>query len=122
MIYKAILLLPLVGALSGLFYKRLPASLSQIIPTASVVLSAILSVFVFFTDMGLTAEKVMLFSWIDVAGLKIDWAFRNDALTRMMLPVITVVSSLVHIYSFGYMHDDESKPRFFAYLLSLIHI
>ncbi len=48
--------------------------------------------------------------------LKIDWALRVDTLTAVMLVVVTTVSSLVHLYSIGYMHEDPSRPRFFAYL------
>ena len=48
--------------------------------------------------------------------LKVDWALRIDALTAVMLVVVTTVSSLVHLYSIGYMHEDPHRPRFFAYL------
>ena len=48
--------------------------------------------------------------------LSIDWAFRIDTLTAVMLVVVNTVSCLVHIYSIGYMHHDPHRPRFFAYL------
>ncbi|MEJ0044490.1 MAG: hypothetical protein WDM81_20735 [Rhizomicrobium sp.] len=54
--------------------------------------------------------------WIYSGDLKVDWAIRVDALTGVMLVVVTGVSSLVHLYSIGYMADDDSRPRFFAYL------
>ena len=49
-------------------------------------------------------------------ALDVDWALRVDALTAVMLVVVTTVSSLVHLYSWGYMEEDPSQPRFFAYL------
>ena len=48
--------------------------------------------------------------------LKVDWAIRVDALTAVMLVVVTTVSALVHLYSIGYMEEDPYQPRFFAYL------
>ncbi len=48
--------------------------------------------------------------------MKVDWALRVDTLTAVMLVVVTTVSSLVHLYSIGYMHEDPYRPRFFAYL------
>ncbi|MEM6602531.1 MAG: NADH-quinone oxidoreductase subunit L [Pseudomonadota bacterium] len=117
MYYKLILLLPLLAAaISGGFQKQLGVKLSQLIPTVTVSFCALCSVYVFFADMGQAGEVLTLFSWIDMADLHIGWEIRTDALTRMMLPVVTVVSALVHIYSFGYMADDPSKPRFFSYL------
>ncbi len=58
----------------------------------------------------------MLFTWIISGDLKVDWALRIDTLTAVMLVVVTTVSSLVHLYSIGYMHEDPHRPRFFAYL------
>ena len=54
--------------------------------------------------------------WIHSGGLAADWALRVDTLTAVMLVVVTTVSSLVHIYSIGYMSHDPHQPRFFAYL------
>jgi formate hydrogenlyase subunit 3/multisubunit Na+/H+ antiporter MnhD subunit len=61
-------------------------------------------------------ERVVLFTWMQSGDLKVDWALRIDALTAVMLVVVTTVSSLVHLYSIGYMHEDPHRPRFFAYL------
>src|SRR6202012_2039307 len=55
-------------------------------------------------------------SWIHSGDLDVDWALRVDSLTAVMLVVVTSVSSLVHLYSWGYMAEDDSQPRFFAYL------
>lgn len=116
MIYKLVLLLPLIGAMAGFFQKRISVSLSEYIPTVSVVSAAFLSVYLFFADYGTPAHNITLFTWMRLDDAVISWGVRADALTRMMLPVVTIVSSLVHIYSIGYMHEDESRPRFFAYL------
>src|SRR5690606_7785834 len=61
-------------------------------------------------------ERVALFTWMQSGDLKVDWALRIDALTAVMLVVVTTVSALVHLYSIGYMHEDPHRPRFFAYL------
>src|SRR5688572_30625778 len=57
-----------------------------------------------------------VFPWIISGDLRVDWALRVDALTSVMLVVVTTVSALVHLYSWGYMAEDPSQPRFFAYL------
>ena len=54
--------------------------------------------------------------WIGSGDLQADWAIRVDMLTGVMLVVVTTVSALVHLYSIGYMEEDDAKPRFFAYL------
>ena len=57
-----------------------------------------------------------MLNWIQSGALDVDWALRVDSLTAVMLVVVTTVSSLVHLYSWGYMEEDPSQPRFFAYL------
>jgi NADH-quinone oxidoreductase subunit L len=117
MIYKIILLLPLFASIIGGLGRNLFSDLAvRLITTVSVCLAAVLSIYCFFVDYGNASQTYHLFTWIDVANFKINWAVRSDALVRVMLPVVTIVSSLVHIYSSGYMSDDASKPRFFAYL------
>ncbi len=80
---------------------------------ASMVLS-----WVAFVDVGFGHHdaRIPLMSWIVSGDLKIDWALRIDTLTAVMLVVVTTISSLVHLYSIGYMADDTFRPRFFAYL------
>ncbi len=60
--------------------------------------------------------RIELMSWIVSGDLKVDWALRIDTLTAVMLVVVTTISSLVHLYSIGYMAEDPFRPRFFAYL------
>ena len=61
-------------------------------------------------------ERITLFTWIVSSEFKVDWALRIDTLTAVMLVVVTTVSSLVHLYSVGYMAEDPYRPRFFGYL------
>ncbi len=63
-----------------------------------------------------TSQLHPVLDWIHSGALAVDWALRVDALTAVMLVVVTSVSALVHLYSWGYMAEDDSQPRFFAYL------
>lgn len=116
---KLIVFLPLVAAaIAGLFCRVIGARPAQIVTCAALLIAAALSVFV-FVKIGFGTEKlivVKLFSWIDSGTLDIFWTLRVDTLTAIMLIVVTVVSSMVHIYSIGYMAEDPSIPRFMAYL------
>jgi len=90
---------------------------AEIITTSLLMISCVLSWIVFWKiGFGHTSERVTLFTWMISADLKVDWALRIDALTAVMLVVVTTVSGLVHLYSIGYMHEDPYRPRFFAYL------
>jgi len=82
-----------------------------------LLLTAVLSWIVFFQvpDSG-EVIKVEVGRWISSGTLRADWALRIDTLTAVMLVVVTTVSSLVHVYSIGYMSHDPDRPRFFAYL------
>ncbi|SFJ27912.1 NADH-quinone oxidoreductase subunit L [Jannaschia pohangensis] len=118
-----ILLAPLVGALiCGFGWKFIGEKGAMVTATTLLFLSAILSWVVFLTHDGVT-ERIQLLTWIESGSLLTDWAIRLDRLTAIMLIVVTTVSSLVHLYSFGYMDHDPQwregevyKPRFFAYL------
>jgi len=116
---NAIVALPLIGFLgAGLFGKQIGDRGCEILTTAFLLLAAALSWVVFFRyALGSEAESVnVLGDWFTVGTLKVEWALRVDALTAVMLVVVNTVSSLVHLYSIGYMNEDPSKPRFFAYL------
>ena len=111
--------LPLLGfILIGILNKRLPVSLSGGIASAAVFLSFLLSLGVFMEVSNETAvpERLVLFDWISVGDLKIDFSFLLDRLSAIMLLVVTGVGTLIHIYSIGYMHHEPDHPRFFAYL------
>jgi NADH-quinone oxidoreductase subunit L len=118
MIYTAILFLPLAGALiAGLFGRLIGDRPSEVITTLFLAVAALLS-WVVFVDVGFshTTTKVQLLRWVTSGELDTSWSIRVDTLTAVMLVVVTTVSALVHLYSIGYMHEDDSRPRFFAYL------
>src|ERR671916_1764950 len=116
--YHAIVFLPLVGFLiAGLFGRVLGARPSEIITTALLFVSAALSWVAFFSvGFGTGATRVQVAQWMQSGDLVVDWAFRIDTLTAVMLVVVNTVSFLVHLFSIGYMHEDPHRPRFFAYL------
>jgi len=116
--YSAILLLPLVGALTaGLFGRVIGHRGAEIVTTSLLLLTALLSWIAFFdVAIGGFSGKVHLLRWIDSGALEVDWMIRIDTLTAVMLVVVTSVSSLVHVYSIGYMSHDPHRARFFAYL------
>ncbi len=118
MIYATIVLLPLVGALiAGLFGRIIGDRPSEVITTALLIIAAALSWVTFVqVAIGHETHTVTLFRWITSGELDTSWALKIDTLTAVMLVVVTTVSSLVHLYSIGYMHEDDSRPRFFAYL------
>ena len=114
---QTILFAPLIGALiAGLFGRSIGERMAMIIPTALLFLAAFLSWIVFFTYTGHDGDVVPLFRWIDSGTMSVDWSIRVDTLTCVMLVVVTTVSSVVHLYSMGYMEEDPSKARFFSYL------
>ncbi|TBZ86223.1 NADH-quinone oxidoreductase subunit L [Rhizobium leguminosarum bv. viciae] len=120
-LYKAIVFLPLIGAIvAGLFGRAIGAKASEYVTSGLMIIAAILSWIVFFTvGMG-HAEggpiKVEVLRWIQSGGIDVSWSLRVDTLTSVMLIVVNTVSTLVHVYSIGYMHTDPHRPRFFAYL------
>ncbi|WP_186417530.1 NADH-quinone oxidoreductase subunit L [Bosea sp. CS1GBMeth4] len=116
--YQAIVFLPLIGFLiAGLFGRLIGARASEIVTTTLLLISGVLSwIALFQVGFGPGTTRVQVATWLASADLRVDWAFRIDTLTAVMLVVVNTVSSLVHVYSIGYMHEDPSRPRFFAYL------
>ena len=116
--YQAIVFLPLLGFLiAGLFGKKIGDRASEVVTTSFLFVACLLAWIAFFAvGFGDHDTRVQVMKWIYVGDLKVDWAFRIDTMTVIMLIVVTTVSSLVHLYSIGYMHEDPSRPRFFAYL------
>src|ERR1700741_2827215 len=90
---------------------------TELITTGLLFVSAALSWFT-FVDVGFLHHdaRIQLFPWIFSGDLQVYWALRVDTLTAVMLVVVTTVSSLVHLYSIGYMDEDPYRPRFFGYL------
>ncbi|AZO77423.1 MULTISPECIES: NADH-quinone oxidoreductase subunit L [unclassified Bosea (in: a-proteobacteria)] len=116
--YQAIVFLPLIGFfIAGIFGRLIGARASEIVTTTLLLVSAVLSwIALFQVGFGSGTTRVQVATWLASADLRVDWAFRIDTLTAVMLVVVNTVSSLVHVYSIGYMHEDPSRPRFFAYL------
>ncbi len=118
MLYGGIVFLPIIGALiAGLLGPVIGARASEVVTTALLFVSALLSCYVFYDTAYLGHDHIIpLFPWISSGMLDVAWTLRIDSLTAVMLVVVTGVSALVHFYSIGYMHDDDSRSRFFSYL------
>ncbi|MCC5976497.1 MAG: NADH-quinone oxidoreductase subunit L [Salinarimonas sp.] len=116
--YHAIVFLPLLGFLiAGIFGRMIGPRPSEIVTTSFVAIAALLSwIALFSVGFGDGATTVRIGNWMVSGELAVDWALRIDALTVVMLVVVNTVSALVHLYSIGYMHEDPSRSRFFAYL------
>ncbi|MGB7406493.1 MAG: NADH-quinone oxidoreductase subunit L, partial [Pacificimonas sp.] len=114
-----ILFLPLLAAIIvGLGNRSLGNVVGKSITTGALFVAAILSWITFFqVGFGDAADTVQpVFEWFRSGDLVVEWSLRLDTLTAVMLIVITTVSALVHLYSWGYMAEDPDQPRFFAYL------
>ncbi|MBB5046366.1 NADH-quinone oxidoreductase subunit L [Rhodopseudomonas rhenobacensis] len=90
---------------------------AELITTGLLLVSAGLS-WLALVDVGFMHHdvRIPLLPWINSGDLQVAWTLRVDTLTAVMLVVVNTVSSLVHLYSIGYMNDDPHRPRFFAYL------
>jgi NADH-quinone oxidoreductase subunit L len=114
-----IVFLPLLAAIiGGLGNRSLGNTVVKSLTTGALFVSCALSwpIFLGFVAGTATAEVVPVMQWVQSGTLSFDWALRVDTLTAVMLVVITTVSALVHLYSWGYMEEDPDQPRFFAYL------
>jgi len=114
-----IVFLPLLAAIvAGLGNRALGNVPAKLVTTGALVISCLLSWPIFITFLGgdVPAQVVPVLHWVQSGALTFDWALRVDTLTAIMLVVVTSVSALVHLYSWGYMSDDPDQPRFFAYL------
>ena len=118
-----ILFAPLVGALiCGFGWRLIGEVAAQWVATGLLCFAMLLSWVVFLNFDG-EAARITIMRFVESGSLSTDWAIRFDRLTAIMLVVVTTVSALVHLYSFGYMAHDENfregesyRPRFFAYL------
>src|SRR4051812_17015984 len=117
-IIPLLVFLPLAAALIvGLFVRVIGDALAQFITCGALVVSAVLSGFVFYDVIAQHHNSIVyLAPWIMSGDFGASWSLRVDELTAVMLIVVTWVSAVVHIYSVGYMSHDERKPRFMAYL------
>jgi NADH-quinone oxidoreductase subunit L len=116
--YLAIVFLPLLGSIvAGLFGRVIGVRPAELVTTVFLFLAAALSAYAFY-DVALAGHSVVVpvMNWISSGDFQASWTLRVDTLTAVMLVVVTGVSSLVHLYSIGYMHEDEHRQRFFSYL------
>src|SRR5215469_208782 len=114
----AVVFLPLLGAvIAGFFGRAIGDRGSQLITCGALLLSAALGIPLFLDILATNGPRVIpLFSWIVAGGVDVAFSLRLDTLSGVMIVVVTVVSSMVHVYSIGYMHGDPSIPRFMSYL------
>ena len=114
-----IVFLPLLAAIiAGLGNKQFGNVAAKSLTTGALFIACALSWLIFLSFLTGTAEVhvVPVLKWVASGSLNFDWALRVDSLTAVMLVVVTSVSALVHLYSWGYMSEEPDQPRFFAYL------
>ena len=113
-----IIFLPLIGSIiSGFFGKFLGSRSSEILTSLLVSISAIFSFLIFYKVLNENyINNLNIFTWINSGSLNVNWSINIDAISSIMLVIVTLVSSLVHIYSIGYMSHDPHKQRFMSYL------
>jgi NADH-quinone oxidoreductase subunit L len=110
---------PLVAAIvAGLGNRHLGFLPAKLLTTGALFVSCVLSWPIFLAFLGGHAETSVtpVLNWVHSGDLNFAWALQVDTLTAVMLVVVTSVSALVHLYSWGYMDEDPDQPRFFAYL------
>ena len=114
-----IVFLPLLAAIiGGLGNRMLGNTVVKALTTGALFIAAGLSWPIFFSYLTGSSEPhvVPVLHWVQSGSLSFDWALKVDTLTAVMLVVVTTVSAVVHLYSWGYMDEDPDQPRFFAYL------
>lgn len=116
---QLIVFLPLLAAIVAGFGNRVMGNFAaKVVTTGALFAACALSwpIFIGFLTGAQTEQVVPVLTWIMSGDLQFDWSLRVDTLTAVMLVVVTTVSALVHLYSWGYMDEDPDQPRFFAYL------
>ncbi len=114
----SIIALPLIASIIvGFFGNLIGHRNSEIVTSLLVTISAILSSIVLYeVIVNQYQDNIVIATWINSGSLEVNWSMKIDSLSAIMLVVVTFISSLVHIYSIGYMSHDPHKPRFMAYL------
>ncbi|MBD3610687.1 MAG: NADH-quinone oxidoreductase subunit L [Gammaproteobacteria bacterium] len=118
-IYLTIVLAPLIGAvIAGLFGKAIGRTATHRITILAMAISTILSAYVFkyMTVDGNETYNATVYTWMVADGIRFEIGFLIDSLSSMMMVVVTSVSLMVHIYTIGYMHEDDGYQRFFSYI------
>ena len=114
----ALVFLPLLGSIiSGFFGRYIGDRNSEIVTSLFVSISAALSLIIFYQVIVNSYENnLIIATWMNSGLLDVNWSIKVDTLSSVMLVVVCLVSSIVHIYSIGYMSHDPHKTRFMAYL------
>nr|YP_010119584.1 NADH dehydrogenase subunit 5 [Ceratocystis changhui]YP_010119598.1 NADH dehydrogenase subunit 5 [Ceratocystis uchidae]YP_010119612.1 NADH dehydrogenase subunit 5 [Ceratocystis huliohia]QRB97921.1 NADH dehydrogenase subunit 5 [Ceratocystis changhui]QRB97935.1 NADH dehydrogenase subunit 5 [Ceratocystis uchidae]QRB97949.1 NADH dehydrogenase subunit 5 [Ceratocystis huliohia]QRB97963.1 NADH dehydrogenase subunit 5 [Ceratocystis huliohia]QRB97977.1 NADH dehydrogenase subunit 5 [Ceratocystis hul len=116
--YLSIIIFPILGSIaSGFFGRKIGISGSRLIGCVSIIITTILAIIAYF-EVGMNNNPIIIhiFKWITSESFNIEWAFHFDSLTVSMLLPVLIISSLVHLYSIGYMDNDPHNQRFFSYL------
>tara|TARA_Y100000590_G_scaffold326747_1_gene370887 strand:+ start:8455 stop:10362 length:1908 start_codon:yes stop_codon:yes gene_type:complete len=114
----AIIFLPLLGSIiSAFFGKKIGTYYSQLLVSLLVAISAILSSIIFYNVLieNYSSNK-LIFNWISSGNFNVNWSINIDPLSSVMLVVVSLISSIIHFYSIGYMEHDQHKNRFMSYL------
>ncbi len=114
----AVVFLPLIATIiAGFFGRAIGDRGAQLVTCGALLLSAVLGGFL-FRDILASGEiqVIPLAQWIVAGGVDVSWSLRLDTLSGVMILVVTIVSSMVHVYSIGYMAEDPAIPQFMAYL------
>jgi NADH-quinone oxidoreductase subunit L len=112
-------LIPLLGfVINGLGRNTFSKGLIGFIGSGVIFISFVISIGIFLAlgSDTVKSHEIFLFDWISAGALKIPLSFLVDPLSSIMLLIITGIGFLIHIYSIGYMHDDEGFGKFFSYL------
>ena len=118
-IYLAIPLASLVGAIiAGFFGRQIGRTGAHCVTIIGVAVSFVLSLLVLkdFVYDGAAIYNQSVYTWMVSDGIRFEVGFLVDGLTALMMAVVTGVSLMVHIYTIGYMHDDDGYQRFFSYI------
>ena len=116
-LYLVVPLAPLFGAIvAGLFGRLIGRTGAHVVTIAGVAVSFIASVLVFQDVLAGHTFNGTVYTWMTLGDLHFEVGFLIDALTAMMMLVVTFVSLMVHVYTIGYMHDDPGYQRFFSYI------
>src|ERR671916_364777 len=109
---------PLLGAsISGFLGRWIGARAAQWSTVLCMALAAVCGVAAFGqVALGGHPTTIPIVTWMDVGGLEVAWALRYDTLSVVMVAMVTFISTLIHLYSVGYMSHDATPARFFAYL------
>ena len=119
MLYTVAVFAPLLGALvAGLLGRQIGDRASQAVTILCMIVAACCGAasFIPFLDGSAEPGVLSLGTWFSVEGLDVEWSLRYDALSAMMVAMVTFIATLIHVYSVGYMSHDATIPRFFSYL------